>query len=312
MFTSNNSVFRLFVPPEWRYLEKTILSEWINLLRARPFEDVTLGGIHYQWNNDTISPMGQSPRFIPIFGKNGWPKERETGLSVVWNSLLPNLHELYIGINRRTVDEALGTQTITHYWRVTVQNLQGHESTLWVPPEWRTLPPVKLFLWATRILICRSGVIELEKTTYMIHGDSIVPIEQTFHGIQYDVASESVKINASFVTTPFATHFDSRAFPVNNNREAHQNLTDYELFPSPIPVASPPFVGSDVDMSPGNISLIPLPEEEVSEVGQTNNPQNNPDIVAKSFFPHDPNPFTSLRAKRMRSSVNETRLNNHY
>lgn len=60
--------FELWVPPEWRGLTKEALVEWKMILRNKPDRDVTLGGVAYKWDGDTLHPKDQDRELVESQG----------------------------------------------------------------------------------------------------------------------------------------------------------------------------------------------------------------------------------------------------
>lgn len=169
----------VYVPPEWRMIEEERLNEWVGQLRDNPFEDIVLGQTSYEWTNDVLLPKGQDYLMVPIPGCRGWPEleepvpywdtPRETQVS---GRYLP------IAINRRFISSGFGIGRIICYWKTTIPVAGKPDYHVWVPPEWRRLPPKIRAIWKRRIAGKVNQEIQLGGVTYMWYQQTLLPIGQ--------------------------------------------------------------------------------------------------------------------------------------
>lgn len=166
----------LYVPPEWRVIERTHLRGWIHVLRRWPFQTYSFGGTIYTWTKEFLIPEGQDPANIPLAGVNGWPPLAE--LPRVWGTPLSKLRSgtnLPIILNQiPRVEERL--EAIACYWPMLTSSKK--EPLVYVPPEWKQIHRATRNTWISSALRNKNGQIRLGGTDYIWHQNILAPKAQ--------------------------------------------------------------------------------------------------------------------------------------
>lgn len=178
------SAYELFVPPEWRTLKSGLLTQWIHLLRDRPFEDIVLGQTHYRWALDKLIPVEQEVAYVPMPGEGGWPTDPVP--MPFWHEPRPLVNYPHVSINRQHLLESLNLQNVTHYWKLTVTNTKNVKVNFWVPPEWKRLPEDQLALWKRSLSGRISRTIKLGGIKYTLQENTLIPEGQNPKTIEYN------------------------------------------------------------------------------------------------------------------------------
>lgn len=178
--------FLLFVPPEWRHIEKERLNEWTAQLRTNPLEDVTLGQTQYEWRNDILMPQGQRYATVPIPGTRGWPELDEPVPEWHVPLKLKGLgRHLPIAVNRRYISPTLGMGKLICYWRVALDPPGYQQRFIYVPPEWRRLSQRTRDQWLRRASVRLGQEIHLGGITYRWYLDTLMPLAQKPDLLEY-------------------------------------------------------------------------------------------------------------------------------
>lgn len=228
------SAYELFVPPEWKSLKFGLLTQWIHLLRDRPFEDIILGQTHYHWALDKLIPVEQEVAYVPIPGEEGWPIDPVP--MPYWHEPRPLVNYPHISINRQHLLESLNLQNETHYWKLTVTNTKNTKVDFWVPPEWKRLPKDQLALWKRSLSGKISRTIKLGGVKYTIQENTLVPEGQNPKTIEY--LRENRESNCDASAYAFCNYDESSTetgnFPENQPQQQNEifNYTN-QTFPPP-------------------------------------------------------------------------------
>lgn len=173
----------LYVPPEWRVIERTHLKGWIHVLRRWPFQTYSFGGTIYTWTKEFLIPEGQDPANIPLAGVNGWPPLAE--LPKVWGTPLSKLRSganLPIILNQiPRVEERL--EAIACYWPMIT--FSKKEPLVYVPPEWKQIRRSTRNTWISLAFKNKKGQIRLGGTDYIWHQNILAPKAQQLELISF-------------------------------------------------------------------------------------------------------------------------------
>lgn len=166
----------LYVPPEWRSIDREYLSRWMEVLRMCPYQSYSFGLITYRWVNDLLIPTDQDMSRVPLAGLGGWPILEEE--VIIWaNPLRRQGSETNLPVMLNRVCCAhKGMERMTCYWAIKVPGTPKEK--FYVPPEWRQISKETRMKWILRAIRNRRHPIVIAGVTYTWHTNILAPIGQ--------------------------------------------------------------------------------------------------------------------------------------